>query len=119
MIPKITGDEFIKACESNDLETVTMHLHEHADYVNANGDSGLSWAAVRGNLEIVNLLMSASHLNINLVSKNLTSPLTLAASMGHTDIVKQLMTCKTLNVNHVDQHGYSALLWAFQKNNWT
>ena len=71
----------------------------------------LLWATERGDLDIVQRLITAPGININYQDSNGQFALTLAAQNGHTETVQALITAGA-NVNLQDAQGYTALMLA-------
>jgi ankyrin repeat-rich membrane spanning protein len=68
----------------------------------------LLWAARKGNLEIVKLLVEKKA-NTELIGMNNMTPLIIASKNGHKETALYLSTVTTANLNHVDKDGNNAL----------
>ncbi len=81
-----------------------LHKGTTVDQANTNfGDTALSWAAFRGDTDIVNLLISHGA-DVNKAGKQDITPLSLAARTGHVAVVRLLLQHHA-HVNDADDRG--------------
>ena len=78
------------------------------------GSTALTWAALRGQQEVVRVLLERGDVNPNQAdTKHGRTPLSWAAGNGHEGIVKVLLERKDVNLNQADiKHGRTPLSWA-------
>ena len=78
------------------------------------GSTALTWAALRGQQEVVRVLLERGDVNPNRAdTKHGRTPLSWAAGNGHEGIVKVLLERKNVNPDQVDsQYGRVPLAWA-------
>jgi len=102
---------FIKACQENDLEKVKACFLLGIDANTLSSDSqasGLSIAAEKNFLELLNILLSQTNINVN-ISMSQNTPLSLACSKGNHDIVRRLLQMPGINIVHKNGNGETAL----------
>jgi ankyrin repeat protein len=112
--PKNWNEFLIKSILSDDLQKVRQAIACGAD-INASDDYGrtaLMWAAHKGHLEMVELLLSDERLDINASDDSEWTALMCAASKGHLEMVKLLLSDEHLDINASDDNGRTALMWA-------
>ncbi len=72
----------------------------------------LMLAAYRNDIGMVETLLLASSVDVNIANENGDTALMLAARWGHTSIVQELLKVPGVNVNAVDKKGKTALMRA-------
>ena len=77
-----------------------------------NGNIPISWAAMRGNEEVVRILLEQSDVNPDKMNERRRSPLFLAAENGHEGVVRILLERSDANPNTMDDMGRTPLLLA-------
>ena len=82
--------------------------------VDCTGSTALTWAALRGQQEVVKALLEREDVNPNKAdTKHGRTPISWAAGNGHEGIVKVLLERKDVNPNKADiKHGRTPLSWA-------
>ena len=73
------------------------------------GMTALAIAAINGNVEIVQLLLTTKSLNANSTIKDGEFALTLAARRGHFSVMKLLLNDGRVSVNQTTKFGHTAL----------
>lgn len=86
------------------------NLKVNADHKSEYGWTPLSWAAWRGNREVVRLLLEKA-VDVDSTDNNGQTPLSLAAESGHEGVVKLLLD-KTVDVDYKDNDGQTPLMLA-------
>ena len=78
------------------------------------GNTALTWAAIRGHEEVVNILLEREDINPNQADTEYgRTPLQWAAKNGHEGIVKMLLERKDINPDQPDtKHSRTPLSWA-------
>ncbi len=106
------NQELLDAAKNGDVKTVEAALVAGADvnYVDNNGDTALTSAALRSHIAIVTVLLDAGA-NVNQADRLGNTALILAASRGYTNIVRLLLD-HNANVNRVNTYGVTALILA-------
>src|SRR5438045_5390865 len=80
------------------------------------GQTPLSWAADKGHVDVVKLLLNANA-NIEAADKYVRTPLSWAAEKGHVDVVKLLLNANA-NIEATDnEYGRTPLTWAAWNGN--
>ncbi len=77
----------------------------------------LHYAAEKGHLQIVKLLLLQPHVDVNVKNYRMETPLHLAAKEGHTDVVKELSletSSQHLQATEEDKHERTALQLAVE-----
>lgn len=95
------------------VERLLVKDNESINELDANGMAPLHYAAARGHIEIVRLLLTQNNLNINVQAPitNIT-PLHYAATHGHVEIIKLLLATRNVIADARDHHGETALHYA-------
>ena len=111
-----TTMSLVELCKEGDLEGVKAALQSGAD-VNSKdekGITGLMWAVVTKNNEVLKMLLSVPNLNVNSVAYGGLSALHAAVGRETNDIeaLKLLLNVPNINVNIVDSEGESVVHWA-------
>ena len=80
------------------------------------GVTALAWAAMRGNGEVVSILLKRGDVNPDEPDTRYgRTPLSLASGNGHEGIVKILLECENVNPDQPDTYfGWTPLGWAAQ-----
>jgi len=102
----------IIAAENNNLRSVRILLRSGVD-VNEKADDGmtaLTFAAMNGNLDIMEILLEEDGIDVNAANDEGTTPLMFAVSEGHYDAVNFLLDTPNIDVNLRDNEGNSALM---------
>lgn len=101
-----------------DLDLMRYHVQrlngDSVDIPDDNGMHPIHWAALKGHLEICEILIE-NHTNIDQLNDGLNSPLMIAASQGHDQIVSRLLELGAdLNVRNIKDRDalYMAVLYA-------
>jgi len=77
------------------------------------GDTVLTWAAIKGHWLVVKQLLDRSDVDPDrLGGGGGRTPLSWAACFGHELVVKQLLGREDVNPNKPDNEGKTPLLWA-------
>ena len=114
LLPKIKNKEIVEAANKGDRERIRQLLSESVD-VNSkddDGDTALSVAARKGDLPLVQMLLTVSGIDINTQSEKGYTPLHEACRFGKEEIVTALLLIKGLDLSIKDNMGYSAVDWA-------
>lgn len=101
---------FINAAREEDIGKVINNLERGAD-INWSDKyhlTALHYSSAKGNIEIVNHLLSQNNIDPNPQDIHGSTPLDLAVSNGHIDVVKSLLK-KGAGANIQDQNGKTAL----------
>ena len=116
----IIDEEFLGACERNDLGKVKFLLDQGADvnyWTNIDDetgldvfDYGLKYAATRNYPELCDLLLAHPDIDVDNLWYDTGPPLKLAVDYGHTEIVRKLVKAPGIDLNQQsDDGGYAAL----------
>lgn len=89
--------------------------HVNMNEVSNNGDTALTIAIHKGNLESVKTLLNLGA-NPNKVTSNSKTPIIEAVCYREKDIVETLLNCKGIDVNATDYQGITALRHAKVRN---
>lgn len=95
------------------VERLLVEDNESINELDDNGMAPLHYAAARGYIEIVRLLLTQHNLNINVQTSttNITA-LHYAATHGHVEIIKLLLATRNVTADARDQNGETALHYA-------
>ena len=112
--------EFIQYCKENKLEKVRSCLNLEVDVNTVSVDnswSGLTIAAHKNYLDLLDLLLSHPDIKINLTTKNSeqSTALMFACISGNPAIVSRLVEEEQLDINHQNQDGNTAAHLAIAK----
>jgi len=101
------------AATRNMPNTVSWLLAKRANCTpkDSAGYSALTWACIKGNLEVVRLLLNAQADLQELVGSNGKTPLSMAAERGHQRVVEELLA-KRARVEQPNEDGSTALMCA-------
>ncbi|XP_068150473.1 DNA-binding protein RFXANK [Drosophila tropicalis] len=99
---------------TEDQVKTELGRRQNIDFKDAHDFTSLHWAASYGQLNSVQLLVSAGA-NVNSLAPDLVSPLLLAAAGGHNEIVRFLLE-RGAHSNHMDIVGNTALMYAAAGN---
>ncbi len=75
----------------------------------------LGWAAFRGNLPLIKILIEEMNAVMEPKDKDGYTPLILAVKGGRLNVVAYLLT-QNINLEAVDNFGWTALMWASKEN---
>lgn len=93
------------------------HLSQKGLALGQDGPTPLMIAALTGNLDLTQLILSYGA-DVNTTTSQYTAtPLTLAAMNSHSDVVNLLQSQTGVNLNHQDKSGYTALMFASLRQN--
>ncbi|KAI9685674.1 MAG: hypothetical protein M1822_004234 [Bathelium mastoideum] len=119
MIASYLGhEEVIKklvADRSNPIRRLFRNWYQTIDDINdkdEDGESALSWATRRGNVNVVRLFLEQHNVDINCQNSLRWTPLTLACRFGHLDIVQMLLGRKDVLTDPGDDRRQTPLSWA-------
>eukprot|EP00913_Durusdinium_trenchii_P018617 g17495.t1 len=98
------------AATRNMSKTVSWLLRHHATCSSKDGDGyqALTWACIKGHLQIVKILLEARASMDEAASSTGKTPLSLAAERGHTQVVEELLA-KQAQVDQLNSDGSTAL----------
>jgi ankyrin repeat protein len=82
------------------------------DVVSGSGDTALSLAATRGQVDAARLLITDERVDVNARDGSGWTPLQAASLRGHDEIVALLLERDDLAANMADTDGRTALIWA-------
>jgi nitrate reductase NapAB chaperone NapD len=111
IISMSSGNSFIDAIISGKTEKAKSLIPNRED-VNARdefGNSALIWAAIIGDIEIVQALLAVPGIKVNHSSTDGASAIILAASNNNAEVVQALLAVPGIDVNIRDNDGRSAL----------
>ena len=104
----------ISVAKYGDIELLAQLITAGAD-VNAADNDGwtpLHWAAYKGHVECVRLLLAAPGIDVNKADKNKKygwTPLIWAVVKGHVECVRLLLAAPGIDVNKADNNGVTPL----------
>jgi len=113
----------VELCKAGDLEGVKAALQSGAD-VNSKdekGMTGLIWAVVSKNNEVLKILLNVPNLDVNSVAYGIYGNMAYGLSALHAAVgretndieaLKLLLNVPNINVNIVDSEGESVVHWA-------
>ena len=101
--------------ESVDSVKTLVYVGVETNHKTTTGQTPLTIAAKKGNVEIVELLVEVGGANTNLRGPNGITPLMYASKYGYFDITQYLLN-KGANEKALDVKGKSALLYAVENN---
>jgi ankyrin repeat protein len=93
-------------------EVVRFLLKNRRDFSSRKDETLLSWAAERGDMVVVKVLLGTRKVDINSQTKSGLTPLSRAAEQGHGVVVQLLLACSNVEVNSKDRHGRTPLRYA-------
>lgn len=101
---------FINAARKEDMDSMITNLERGADinWSDKYDLTALHYSSAKGNIEIVNHLLSQNDIDPNPQDIHGSTPLDLAVANGHIDVVKSLLK-KGADPNIKDQNGKTAL----------
>ena len=106
------------AAEEGNLSLVKSLASDLAINVNWNGpeksDTPLHRACRFGHLEVVQLLLTLSTIDVNAGNKGNASPFSIACQEGHLEIVKVLLADLRVDVNHLTRDDFTPFSMACQ-----
>ena len=115
-IPKqFTGLHLTAYFNATDLAKKYLDLEESESLVNpkdSNGWTPLSWAAKRGNIAVVKVLLDRDHVVADSQDSTGRTPLSKAAEGGHTAVVKLLLDRDDVVADSQDSGGQTPLSYA-------
>lgn len=107
---------FLKAAKENDVKVVKFFIDNsdllHSEFVNAvdnNGRPALFYAVRYRHGELLDALLTASDINVNIVIDRKLSPLLTALCRGHYEIVDKLLAVSNIDINARSFSGSTAL----------
>ncbi|XP_045463350.1 integrin-linked protein kinase [Harmonia axyridis] len=106
-------EDIFQWCRDGNALQVRVWLDDTEHDMNLGDDHGFSplhWAAKRGHLKIVEMLILRGS-RVNSTNRGDDTPLHLAAAHGHKDIVSKLLKHKA-EVNFINEHGNTPLHYA-------
>ena len=86
-----------------------------ADSKDGYGRTPLSWAAMEGHTDIVQLLLNTGKVDADSKDKWGRTPLSLAAANGHTDTVQLLLDTGNAEADSKDKNSRTPLSWAAEE----
>ena len=89
----------------------TESLKEIPDAI---GRTPLSWAAEKGHVSVVQLMLTFPEIKINSRDRSGRTPLSWSAQSGCAKVVELLLRADGINVNLADSNGWGPLSWAAQ-----
>ena len=109
--------QFRNSCQLGQIEIVKDLISQGVDVKSKDqlGRDGLFWAAERGQVEIVKLLMSLDkpgNVNGNQADDHAHTPLHVAVLKNHKDVVTVLLQNKDIDIDLVNFKGQTALDFA-------
>ena len=118
--PEISREIYLESCWSNDIHKVRQILLLGADVNwkdNAPFNSGLHIAARNNYGDLLELLLTQTGVNVNIViDGHKSTPLMGACYKGHENIVRRLCQAPGIELNSRNVAGYIALHYAVAKN---
>ena len=114
-------DSYFKACKENNHSLVRELLSSGADVnwrdADADGRSGLHFAARDNYGELLELLLAQTGVDVNIRAIYNWTPLMWACHQGHENIVRRLCQVTGIQLNSEDDDGWTALHLAVANNN--
>eukprot|EP00744_Colponema_vietnamica_P015543 GILI01021787.1.p1 GENE.GILI01021787.1~~GILI01021787.1.p1 ORF type:complete len:524 (-),score=122.12 GILI01021787.1:33-1604(-) len=105
--------EYFKAIQSNDVDSVMRVLQKGVDInapLNYFGDRALTYAALKGDLQMVRaLVQQGADVNVTTLNNYSNTALYNAAHHGHSRIIRVLTKVQGINLNPVNGLGHSPL----------
>lgn len=110
----VSSDEFLLACQNNDVTNLKkqLKLKVNVNIENGFGVTGLHTACAYGNTDIVSLLL-ANNVDVNKVDARGDSPLIISVRGGYEKIIQQLLKSKC-DIDLKNKNGITALHVACQ-----
>ena len=111
---KVSNTEIVEAAANGEFGKVKAFIAEHAD-VNTQdkeGETALTYAARRGDVEILEYLLTVDGINVNIMNFKGQTALHEAAKFGKFEVVKKLMHVEGIEKSLKDKMGYTPLDWA-------
>ena len=107
--------------EPGSIDEMEFHLMELARFdLNTKYASGgytpLTYNITEGNTHLVELLLKAAAVDVNLKDRQGNTPLICAVKSNRKDMVKRLLQCKKINVRELNADSVSALDIAVKQN---
>merc|ERR1712062_56368 len=112
-------DLYLESCKRNDIHTVRHILLVGADvnWKNHGGDSGLYIAARNNYGDLLELILTQTGVNVNIVNEIYDhTPLMVACLIGHENIVRRLCQAPGIELNRRNVTGLTALYFAVDMN---
>lgn len=94
---------------SDHQEAIGYVIQNRSDISSRKDRTLLSWAAERGDVGLVNVMLATRKVDINLRAAKGHTPLSLAAMEGHDAVVEQLITRPDINIDSKDSNGLTPL----------
>ena len=120
------GLYFRKVCEKGDVKNLEklLKLEEKIDFnePDTHGQTGLFWACLKGQFQVVKLLVEQSHdlgLDLNKAEKNGMTPFHTACLNQHAKVVHFLMESEDkygINLSLLDQNGITGFGYLTEKD---
>eukprot|EP01125_Pyxidicula_operculata_P016729 TRINITY_DN5786_c0_g1_i1.p1 TRINITY_DN5786_c0_g1~~TRINITY_DN5786_c0_g1_i1.p1 ORF type:complete len:515 (+),score=85.69 TRINITY_DN5786_c0_g1_i1:1175-2719(+) len=107
LLSRDLSSDLIGASGNNDVDTVKFIVGFIKDYgikelvncVNSRSETALFLASKYGYEDVVRILLSVNHIDVNIPNIRMITPLQVAANKGHSNIMSLILSYPSVNVN--------------------